>query len=516
MRLRFAPSPTGFLHVGGARTALFNWLLARASGGAFLLRIEDTDRNRSRPEHVRAILDGLSWLGLDPDEEPVFQAGGLERHRRDALRLLAEGKAYRDFTSPSDFAAARDEAMRSSPDTVTRLARSLASETPPDEARRRADAGEPFAIRFLVPDGVTEWRDGVHGATRFDNAEIEDLVLLRSDGTPTYNLAVVSDDAEMAITHVVRGDDHLSNTPKQILLYRALGLAVPEFAHLPLILGPDGRRLSKRHGAQSVGAFEEEGVLPEALFNFLALLGWSPGTDEEILSRDQLVRRFSLERVLRKGSVFDHGKLFWMNGQYLARMEPDALAELLVRRIEGADADARGEPGGSPDGGSGTGRDGSADAGPAIPLDASALRLLAKALAPRSRTLAEMADLARPYVGPVREYDAKAARKIWRRDPDAAAATLEAVRAVLADANWEAPALEAALRGLAAERGVGAGKVFQPLRLALTGLAASPGIFDVLLILGRERSLRRIQRAADHLRGPTGGRPGVAETPSEA
>ncbi|MXX34130.1 MAG: glutamate--tRNA ligase, partial [Gemmatimonadetes bacterium] len=316
MRLRFAPSPTGYLHVGGARTALFNWLLARQAGGAFVLRVEDTDRDRSRPEHVDAILGGLSWLGIDWDEGPVFQADGLARHRRDAERLLDAGRAYRDFTAREDFERARDAAVAAGTGTVARLAREMAAGVSPEESRRRAEAGEPFAVRFLVPPGTTEWRDLVHGPTRFDNGEIDDFVILRSDGTPTYNLAVVSDDVAMAVTHVVRGDDHISNTPKQILLYEALGAPVPAFGHLPLILGPDGKRLSKRHGARAVEAFEAEGVLPDAMVNFLALLGWSPGTDEELLSRDDLIERFSLERVLKKGAVFDAAKLFWMNGQY--------------------------------------------------------------------------------------------------------------------------------------------------------------------------------------------------------
>ena len=472
MRLRFAPSPTGYLHVGGARTALFNWLLARRGGGTFVLRIEDTDRERSRPEHVEAILNGLKWLGLDWDEGPYFQAAGVERHRADALRLLAEGRAYRDFTPREDFERARDAAVAAGSGAVTRLSRELATRVPPDEQARRAAAGDPFAVRFLVPDGETSWRDLVHGDTRFANGEIDDFVILRSDGTPTYNLAVVSDDAETAITHVLRGDDHISNTPKQILLYEALGHPVPAFGHLPMILGPDGKRLSKRHGARAVEAFEAEGVLADAMVNFLALLGWSPGTDEELLSRDELVERFSLERVLKKGSVFDPAKLFWMNGQYIARMEPEGLAAALRGALarDGAAADR-------------------------VALDEEAFARMAAALAPRSRTFTEMARLSRPYIGPVREYDPKATRKNWYRDPAATTRVLSAVRDRLAATSWEPDALENGLRALAGELGVGAGKVFQPLRVALTGVAASPGIFDVLLILGRERSLGRVERA---------------------
>ncbi len=477
MRLRFAPSPTGYLHVGGARTALFNWLLARRNGGAFLLRIEDTDRDRSRPEHVEAILGGLSWLGIDWDEKPVFQAGGVERHRADALRLLGGGRAYRDFTTQEEFARIRDEAVASGSGAVTRLSRDLAAGVAAEESERRAAGGEPFAVRFLVPDGATEWRDMVHGDVRFDNGEIEDFVILRSDGTPTYNLAVVSDDAGMGITHVVRGDDHISNTPKQILLYRAMGRAVPEFGHLPMILGPDGRRLSKRHGAQAVDSYEAEGVLPGAMFNFLALLGWSPGTGEELLSREELVARFSMGRVLRKGSVFDPAKLYWMNGKYMALMEAEELAAGLRRALA---------------------RDGMTGAGTALAEEA--FRRMSATLAPRSRTFSEMAALARPYIGPVTEYEPKAARKSWYGDPDGAARTLTGVLERLSEARWAEEPLERELRALAGELGVGAGKVFQPLRLALTGTSASPGIFDVLLILGRERSVRRVERALSMIR----------------
>ena len=476
MRLRFAPSPTGYLHVGGARTALFNWLLARRSGGAFVLRIEDTDRDRSRPEHVDAIVDGLAWLGIDWDEGPHFQAAGVKRHRADALRLVARGRAYRDFTPREEFLRARDAAVAAGKGAVTRLSRELAARVSGTEGARRAAAGEPFAVRFRVPDGETSWRDLVHGELRFANAEIDDFVILRGDGTPTYNLAVVSDDADTAITHVLRGDDHLSNTPKQILLCEALGRPVPAFGHLPMILGPDGKRLSKRHGARAVDAFRDEGILPEAMVNFLALLGWSPGTDEELLSRDELVERFSLERVLKKGAVFDPAKLFWMNGRYVAGMEAGelgvALREALRRK--------------------GVARDG-------IPLGEEAFARMVAVLAPRSRTLAEMARLAGPYIGPVREYDARAARKGWYRDPARTVAVLGAVGDRLQAVPWEAGALEEELRALAGELGVGAGKVFQPLRLALTGSGASPGIFDVLLILGRERSVERVGRAVGRI-----------------
>ena len=294
MRVRFAPSPTGYLHVGVARAALFNWLLARQQGGVLVLRIEDTDRARSTEEHTEAILHALSWIGLDWDEGPIFQSDGLERHTAAAAQLLEEGKAYRDFTTAE---VLKQEAAQRGTENVRRLPRTLAAELGDAEAERKVAAGESFAIRFRVPDGDTVWDDLLHGELSFANADIEDPVVLRSDGSPTYNLAVVSDDADEGITHVIRGDDHISNTPKQILLYRALGHAVPLFGHLPMILGPDGRRLSKRHGATAVQEYEDQGILPEALFNFLALLGWNPGDEREVMNKDEIVSEFSLERV---------------------------------------------------------------------------------------------------------------------------------------------------------------------------------------------------------------------------
>jgi glutamyl-tRNA synthetase len=280
LRVRFAPSPTGYLHVGGARTALYNWLLARQSGGVFVLRIEDTDRERSTDESTRTILDGMGWLGLGWDEGPYYQTQGVDRHRADAERLLAEGKAYRCFCTVEEL-----EALRQAAGVEYRYHRGCRA-VPREESDRRAAAGERFTVRFRVPEGVTEWEDAVYGPIRFENESIEDLIILRGDGTPIYNLAVVSDDVELRITHVLRGEDHIANTPKQILLYQALGAPVPVFAHLPMILGADGRKLSKRRNAVAVGDYAEQGILPEALLNFLALLGWNPGGDVELMTID--------------------------------------------------------------------------------------------------------------------------------------------------------------------------------------------------------------------------------------
>ena len=330
VRVRFAPSPTGFLHVGGARTAIFNWLFARNRGGVFVLRIEDTDLARSSGPMTRAILDGMAWLGLSADEGPFYQAAERERHEADAARLVGAGHAYRCFCSPESIKEARQASVEY---MYPRTCRGI----DPGESQRRADSGEPFAVRFAVPrDGQTMWCDEVHGETTFANDLIEDFVILRSDGSPTYMLSVVSDDLAMRISHVIRGDDHLSNTPKQILLYRALGSKPPVFAHLPLIFGDDKKRLSKRHGALSVLEYRDQGYLPEAMLNFLALLGWSPGDDRQVLDRATLIREFDLGGVGRSGAVFDLKKLDWLNGEILGAMSPESLEPLVRPEMEAA------------------------------------------------------------------------------------------------------------------------------------------------------------------------------------
>jgi len=477
LRVRFAPSPTGYLHVGGARTALFNWLLARKEGGVFVLRIEDTDRDRSREEHTRAILDGLGWLGMGWDEGPFFQSHGLERHKADALNLLESGQAYRDFSTLEE--AEEDKKADMEAGTRLRGARKRADSRSGEEEEALLAAGRPFAVRFRVPEGETRWVDGVHGEMRFQNQDIDDLVILRSDGTPTYNLAVVSDDVAMGITLVLRGDDHLSNTPKQVLLYEALGKPVPDFAHVPMILGSDGKRLSKRHGATAVGEYARQGILPEAMFNFLALLGWSPGDDREVLTRDELMEAFSIKRILKKSSVFDPEKLEWLNGQHLMRTATEILVVDLENRLE-----AQGVSQELPQG--------------AEPLD---LHLLVDLLKPRSRTMDELVRQAIPYMRAQVEYDPVAVRKQWEKDPEAVVERLRRMEALLKETDWSPDRLEERTRALAEDLGLGLGKILQPLRVALTGASASPGMFDVLVLLGRERSLGRIRAALDHLEG---------------
>ena len=506
-RVRFAPSPTGYLHVGGARTALFNWLYARRHGGIFVLRIEDTDVERSSQEMVAGILDGMRWLGLDWDEGPeqggahgpYFQSQRLDRYREMAERLVASGHGYYCYcggegtaveaAEPSAFAsgdtpAGYGETEPSDPST----ARGEEGDTPrgeswtydrrcsrltPDEIAAREAAKRPRAIRFRVPEGQTVFHDLVHGDITFDNAHIEDFVALRSDGHPTYHLSVVVDDMDMAITHVVRGDDHISNTPKQVLLYRAFGCELPAFAHVPLILGPDKRRLSKRHGATSVMEYSTQGFLPEAMVNFLALLGWSPGNDQELFTRDELIQAFSLEGIATGNAVFNPEKLEWFSAQHIARMDGERLAGRLEPLLRGAglwrDAFANGE--------------GRAWLGRLIDL-----------LRPRAKRLTDFVDKGRPFLAEAVEYDAGAVTKHLASDE--ARGHLAAIRDLCAATEpFTAAALEPALRGLATARGAKAGVLIHPTRVAVTGRTESPGIFEVLELLGRDRALARIDRA---------------------
>ncbi len=473
-RVRFAPSPTGFLHVGGARTALFNWLYARKFDGDFLLRVEDTDRARSTDESTRAIFEGLEWLGLNWDEPVVYQGSNLERHRVDAQRLLDSGAAYRDFTPHAELDRLRHDAE--SRGLTFRFDRRLAELTPQQESEKLA-RGEPFAIRFRVPDGVTDWPDLVHDRIAFPNKDIEDFVILRSDATPVYNMAVVSDDIAMGITLVMRGDDHISNTPKQILLYRALGAELPQFAHVPMILGDDGKKLSKRHGATAVGDYQYKGLLPSAMLNFLALLGWSTGDDTEVMTLPQLIERFDLSGLQKKAAVFDTKKLEWMNGQHLAAISLAELEPFITPLFERA--------------------------GYATAADLHARKEwyfgLLDLLRVRARSTDEIVTLAAYFFRDDVEYDADAVTKQWR-DVSATAHVLTATAARLAELpSWEPQPMEDALRKLADELGISGGKIFQPLRVALTGLTVSPGIFDVLLYLGRERALGRILAAVRYL-----------------
>ncbi len=473
-RLRFAPSPTGYLHVGGARTALFNWLYARKYGGQFLLRIEDTDKARSTDESTRAIFEGLEWLGLNWDEEVVYQGANLARHQADAKRLLETGAAYRCFCTAAELderrreAEARKEAFR-----YDRRCDFL----PADEVERRVASGMPYVVRFRVPEGTTDWEDLVHGRIAFPNKDIDDFVILRSDATPIYNLAVVSDDIAMRITIVMRGDDHISNTPKQIQLYRALGAPLPTFAHLPMIHGLDGKKLSKRHGATAVGDYQHYGLLPGAMLNFLALLGWSPGGDREVMTIPEMIELFSVDGLQKKAAIFDPKKLEWMNGQHLSMIPLEELEPRVTPKIIEARLATEEE---------------------LVERREWYLRLL-DLLRVRSRTIDDIVNQARPYFLEDIEYDPVAVAKNWK-DPAEAASLLGDTRNALSDVDpWDTATLETSLRTLAEKRGIAAGKIFQPLRVALTGLTVSPGIFEMLVQMGPKLSLKRIDKALQKL-----------------
>ncbi len=470
VRVRFAPSPTGHLHVGGARSAIFNWLYARNRSGVFILRIEDTDRERSSETMVQGILEGMAWLGIGPDEGPHFQSRAQSLHVENARKLLDEGKAYRCYCTTEELKEHRTRTAGSGKPgpTCPGGCRSLVE---PDD-------GRPFAVRFAVPPGEIAWDDLIHGDTRFDGETLEDFVILRSDGTPTYMLSVVSDDASQRITDVIRGDDHISNTPKQILLYQALAYPVPRFGHMPLILGEDKKRLSKRHGAVSVLQYRDEGFLPEAMFNFLALLGWSPGDDRQQIDRSTLVSEFSLSGIGKAGAVFDRAKLEWLNGRYVNDLTLHDFETAVQPGLEAAGLwsdDLR------------TGRK-------------DWFRKLLLILQPRCRTLADFPAQAVRMLDPADDfdYDEKAARKhlkgdLLRDNMVELAGRLEVLE------NWRPDLLEMVFRTLAEERDISAGKLIHPVRLAVTGSGSSPGLFEVLELLGRDRTLTRLERLVELL-----------------
>ena len=467
-RVRFAPSPTGYLHVGGARTALFNWLYARHTGGTMVLRIEDTDRERSTEGHTRVILDGLGWLGITWDEGPFFQGEYGARHRADAERLLAEGKAYRCFCTREELDAQRARAEAAGGGfRYDRRCYRLSTE----EVDGRVRAGTPFTIRFLLQDDEIAWDDAVHGRISFQGRDLDDFVILRSDGTAIYNLAVVSDDIEMRITHVIRGDDHISNTPKQIALYRALGHEPPVFAHVPMILGTDGKKLSKRHGATAVGDYQDQGIFPAAMRNFLALLGWSPGGDREILPEPEMIELFTLEGIQKKAAVFDTTKLEWMNGQYLSALPAAELLPAVRRELERMGVDAGG-------------RD-------VVPL--------IDAVKTRSRTILHVAEQVAVRLDPSRApLDPKGEALIRKMGPAFAANLLRAADALeqVGPHEWRADRILEVLKQMAETHGLKLGDALQPVRVALTGSTVSEPVNELLAVIDRSTALRRLREVA--------------------
>jgi glutamyl-tRNA synthetase len=478
LRVRFAPSPTGYLHVGGARTALYNWLYARRHAGTMILRIEDTDADRSKPELTTAILDSLEWLGLNWDEGPYYQSQRLELYRSCASELERSGHAYPCFCSPEELQKKRQSAEAAHrPWKYDGTCRNLSSD---DRARRRA-AGQPSAVRFRVPEsGRTAFSDLVFGRIELENSEIEDFVLLRSGGQPTYHLSVVADDLDLRITHVIRGADHLSNTPKQILMYQALGAPVPAFAHLPLILGPNKQRLSKRHGATSVGAYRDQGILPEALVNFLGLLGWTPPSGNEIVSRAEMVSSFDLPAVSKSNAVFDPEKLAWMNSEYLRRLPLEKLLPRVRTELEAAGL------------------------WNAALADAEKLRWedSVRLLQTRARTLKDFSESGRAFFTEDFPYESEAQNKFWK-DPQLAEWLRELALRLANLSPFDLGQTERCLRGLAEEKGIKAGVLINAARVALTGQAVAPGLFEVMVLLGRERVARRLEKAAATLRPTT-------------
>jgi len=473
-RVRFAPSPTGYLHIGGARTALFNWLFARRHGGVFVLRIEDTDTERSSEEMVAGILDGLRWLGLDWDEGPMvagphapyFQSQRQAKYLAVAERLVADGQAYYCYCTPDELKAKREGNPEYKYErTCLRL--------PADEISRREKAGQARAVRFRVTDGSVRVDDLVHGPIEFDASLIEDFVILRSDGHPTYHLSVVADDVEMGMTHVVRGDDHISNTPKQILLYQAMGVAVPKFAHVPLILGADKKRLSKRHGATSVMEYAGQGYIPEAMLNFLALLGWSPGAgNREVFARDELARIFALEGISGGNAVFNPEKLDWFNQQHLARLAPEELA--LRLRPSFVEAGLWSDD--------------------LLTTRHAWFFAVLELLVPRAKRLTDFAPQAAFFFRDAVEFDEAAVTKHLRAEGMAATLTvLDGALTALPD--FDVVSTEAALRAVAEARGIKAGALIHAVRVAVTGKTVSPGLFEVLALVGRLRVHERLAAA---------------------
>ena len=454
---RFAPSPTGLLHVGGARTALFCWLYARRMGGKFILRIEDTDRERSTEEAVRVILEGMAWLGLDADEGPYYQTQRFDRYRAVIGEMLKAGSAYHCYCSKEELEALRaQQTARKEKPRYTGICRERTTPRP----------GVQPVVRFRNPQsGSTVVEDLVHGPVTFQNAELDDLIIARSDGTPTYNFCVVVDDMDMGVTHVIRGDDHLNNTPRQMNMLRALGVTPPAYAHVPMILGPDGAKLSKRHGAVSVLQYEEQGYLPDALLNYLVRLGWSHG-DQEVFTREEMIAAFDIHDVNKAASAFNPEKLLWLNQQHMVRSPPTALIPHLrtqLRRL-GTDSD-----------------------------DEQLLEGVIVAQRERAKTLKEMAENSRFFFSDDIRVDPKAVAKHLTPDGLGALAKVRARLAALRE--WRAPAINDALNALATELQVGLGKIAQPLRVAVTGTAVSPPIDATLALLGRERALARLDAA---------------------
>ena len=466
VRVRFAPSPTGYLHIGGVRTALFNWLFAQHHHGVFILRIEDTDRERSTTEAINAILDGMKWVGLNWDEGPIYQTDRLALYAEQATRLITAGQAYYCYCTEAELDVRRKDALaRKEIPKYDRRCFQMTQPPPP---------GIIPTVRFVTPQsGHTVVEDLVKGRVIFDNSQLDDLIIMRSNGMPTYNFGVVVDDAAMSITHVIRGDDHLNNTPRQILLYQALGYVPPRFAHLAMILGIDKVKLSKRHGATSVLEYQEAGYLPEALVNYLVRLGWSYG-DQEVFSLHEMVDKFTLDHINKAAAAFNPEKLLWLNGHYIREADPKRLVQLLIPilRKQGLLSE------------------------PASFKD-EWLEQLVCVLRDRSKTLLEMAEKASPFLSESIFIEPSAQKFLTESVKPA----LTGLCSVIEQSSFDHAELERRFKVVLQETGLSMNQLAQPVRAALTGRTVSPGIFDVMLLLGRERTLSRLRKAIDLIRG---------------
>ena len=462
-RVRFAPSPTGQLHLGGARTALFNWLYAKKYNGQFLLRIEDTDKLRSRQEFTDQICESLSWLGLDWDENIVFQSKRLGLYQNAIEKLLETGKAYRCFCSKEKISKERLLAEKSGgaylySGTCRNLDEQLIQEN--------IDNKKPFSVRISVTDGNTEFEDKIYGSIKINNKEIDDFIIARTDGNPVYNLVVAVDDNDMEITHIIRGEDHISNTAKQLMIYNALNYSVPEFAHLPMILGPDKKRLSKRHGATGVQEYREQGYLAQSLINYLALLGWNPGTEQEIFTTEELINQFSIERIQKKSAVFDEKKLHWISGQHINKMSSSEIFE----GIKNIDSNWQTDE------------------------DNDYVLKVIELMKERVKSLNEMKDMTMMFFEDPIKYDEKAAKKNWK-DNSINELIEKFQKSLIQIESWNAEQIEIALRKIVETESISAGKIIHPTRLALSGTSSGPSLFELMELLGKTTCLRRLDRA---------------------
>ena len=460
--VRFAPSPTGYLHIGGARTALFNWLYAKKNGGTFLLRIEDTDLERSKSEYVNQITDALNWLGFNWDNNVVLQSKNKSRHEEAVNQMVKAGTAYRCFLTKEELDVLRSESEKKK--ELFRVPKTFRDYSL-DDQQKLIDEGKDFTVRLKIPEGITEFSDLVYGTIKVDNKELDDFIIARSDGSPTYNFVVAVDDSDMNISHVIRGDDHLANTPKQILVYKALGLTIPTFAHLPMILGSDKKRLSKRHAATNVQEYKEKGFAPTSIINYLSLLGWNPDSDQEIFDISELINAFNFSQVQKKPATFDEKKLLWVSGQQMAKTETSDV----IKEIEILDSNW------------------------GISQDSKYKKEVISLVKDRSKTLNDLIEISNVFFDDNISYNKEMGSKVL--DDNAFQIIKDLYEALSIEENWMRDSIESIFDNLMIQHEVGLGKLIKPVRFALTGLGYGPGIFDMMILLGKDRCLDRLSKA---------------------